>query len=180
MTPLEFSRPVAVDRLGSHGKEVTVEANEAECAALARRFDLLGLDRLHGQFRLRPLGTGKLVRVEGHIEAELRQSCVVTLEPITSRIDHEFALSFSSDPEDISPEVSVDPDSEDPPEPIENGIIDLGEVSAQQLALEIDPFPRLPGAKFASEVAEEAETPRSNPFAALAGRRTKSGSSGDA
>ena len=34
MTP-EFHRPVSLDRIGSHGLDLTVEANPGECAALA-------------------------------------------------------------------------------------------------------------------------------------------------
>ena len=33
----------------------------------------------------------------------------------------------------------------DPPEPIENGIIDLGRVATDALYLAVDPYPRKPG-----------------------------------
>jgi len=42
----EFSRPVPLGRLGVEPFRQEIAANEAERAALARRFDLLALDRL--------------------------------------------------------------------------------------------------------------------------------------
>ncbi len=39
----EFSRPIAVDQLKDREKHVPVEANEAERAALAKRFGILAI-----------------------------------------------------------------------------------------------------------------------------------------
>ncbi len=36
----------------------------------------------------------------------------------------------------------------DPPEPIVNGFIDLGQLAAEFLVLGLDPYPRKPGAEF--------------------------------
>jgi hypothetical protein len=53
----------------------------------------------------------------------------------------------------------------DPPEPIVNGMIDLGRVATDALFLGIDPYPRKPDAVFDQpEVAADAED---HPFAAL-------------
>ena len=61
----------------------------------------------------------------------------------------------------------------DPPEPVEDGHIDLGAVAAEFLALGLDPYPRKPGIAFSGDglVAEQDEAPEEkpdNPFAALA------------
>ena len=53
----------------------------------------------------------------------------------------------------------------DPPEPIVNGRIDLGAVTAEFLALGLDPYPRKPGVAY--EPAPERD-PADSPFAALA------------
>jgi hypothetical protein len=49
----------------------------------------------------------------------------------------------------------------DPPDPIENGTIDLGALAAEFLALGLDPYPRKPGAEFApiSDPQDVAERP---------------------
>ena len=53
----------------------------------------------------------------------------------------------------------------DAPEPIVNGIIDLGRLATDALFLGIDPYPRRPDAIFAPPV--EAADPEAHPFAAL-------------
>ncbi len=64
----------------------------------------------------------------------------------------------------VAPEDSViDPDAEDPPELIEGDEIDVGALVIEQLALEIDPFPRKPGAVF--DPGPEESPP--SPFAVL-------------
>jgi hypothetical protein len=53
----------------------------------------------------------------------------------------------------------------DPPEPIENGFIDLGRLATDALFLGIDPYPRRPDAVFEPPVV--AADPQDHPFAAL-------------
>jgi hypothetical protein len=65
----------------------------------------------------------------------------------------------------------VDDDAEgeseipDPPEPIENGMIDLGRLATDVLLLAVDPYPRKPGVVF--EPVVTAADPEDHPFAAL-------------
>ena len=56
-------------------------------------------------------------------------------------------------------------DTEDPPEPLREGAVDLGALATEFLLLGIDPYPRKPGAVFD---APPAGDPSSHPFAALA------------
>jgi uncharacterized metal-binding protein YceD (DUF177 family) len=55
-------------------------------------------------------------------------------------------------------------DAVDPPDLIEDGIIDLGGYVVEHLALELDPFPRKPGAEFTPPETD----PEPSPFAVLA------------
>src|SRR3546814_5510456 len=80
--------------------------------------------------------------LEGHFTAEVVQACVATLEPITSRLSQDFTLHFlpaemiNHDAAAASAsEIIVDVQSEDPPEPIENGQIDVGEAMSEQLEI---------------------------------------------
>jgi uncharacterized metal-binding protein YceD (DUF177 family) len=117
-----------------------------------------------------PRGGGRF-HVAGHVRARVGQTCVVTLDPIENDIDEPIDLIFAP-PEQI-PELSdlVDDAAEseeeipDPPEPIVNGIIDLGRLATDALFLAIDPYPRKPGAVFEPRV--EADDPEDHPFAAL-------------
>ena len=146
----EFSRPIARERLGGQVLVEEISATPQERAALARRFGLLGFDLLAATLRIES-GDGKgVLRLEGHLSAEVSQACVVTLEPVASRLEEDFTLLYSLEPGPASDgaekEVVVDPEAEDPPEPLGPGGLDLGEVVAQQLAVALDPYPRAPGA----------------------------------
>jgi hypothetical protein len=111
------------------------------------------------------------VHVTGRIQARIGQTCVVTLDPIENEIDEEVDLMFApSEPlSEFTGTADDIPDSDaetaDPPEPIENGVIDLGRLATDMLYLAIDPYPRKAGAVFEPQVA--AADPEDHPFAAL-------------
>jgi hypothetical protein len=109
--------------------------------------------------------------VVGHVQARIGQTCVVTLDPIENDINEPIDLIFAP-PEQIPVladlvDDAAESDSEipDPPEPIENGVIDLGRLATDVLYLAIDPYPRKPDAVF--EPVVTAADPEDHPFAAL-------------
>jgi len=166
VAPAEFSRVFRVDDLPPGGSTVTLTADATECAALARRFGLSALRGLSATARLQPEGGqrgGRGVKVEGTFEAEVEQSCVVTLEPVVSRLADRFVLQFAEAAE--GPAAELDVEAEDPPEPLVDGAFDLGEAVAELVALAIEPYPRAPGAVFEAPVGVN-RAPES-PFAVL-------------
>ncbi|MCE2509888.1 MAG: DUF177 domain-containing protein [Alphaproteobacteria bacterium] len=146
---IEFSRPVSTEGLAEEGAAFAIEADASERAALARRFDLKCLDRLQATLRLTPDQKG-LLRLDGRLLADVVQVCVVTLADVAAAIDAPFALRFSSEVPGEADQgaVYITIDEEDPPEPLIGKTLDLGEVVAEQLALALDPYPRVPGAVF--------------------------------
>lgn len=156
----EFSRTVETNAVGEVGLEVGFEANEAERAALARRFGLPGIDRLVASARLRRAADGR-IRAKVTFDADVLQSCVVTLETVAGRVSEDFEASFGDVAEiEREFEIEVDVDEEDPPEPIRAGRMELGELVAQHLSLALDPYPRKPGAELPAEVVPPAEPER--------------------
>ncbi len=174
----EFSRPVQADSIGHEAVQREIEATPEECAALARRLDLEAIGSLRASLRLRRARGGQMVRIEGRMHAEVVQTSVVSLDPVPNTVEEEFAALFA--PPELVPEggleLDLDPYAEDDPEPIENGRIDLGELTAQHLSLALDPYPRLPGeeadeggeAEGGSAQPEPQTEERRQPFASLA------------
>ena len=169
--PVEFSRPMALDRVSAtqHREEIT--ATGKELAALAQRFGLLSLDRLSASFTLKRVRKD-LVRAKGRVSAELVQACVVTLDPIPAHIDEKFEVDFLEGVQPAVADIELDAEAAEAPEPVPHGWIDLGELAAEQLGLAIDPYPRKPDAEVPAEwkgdpVAAPAAVERPNPFAAL-------------
>ena len=160
----EFSRRIDGLHLAAGGEHFELAATADERAGLARRFALLALDRLEAKVKLTPLAGG-YYRLAAEFEAELTQACTLTLEPLPNRIAEAFTLTYG--PAEEGGEIVLDGDTE-PVEPLDDGVIDIGEAVAQQLSLALDPFPRAPGATAEVEVGTTAEGPSESPFAALA------------
>jgi uncharacterized metal-binding protein YceD (DUF177 family) len=161
----EFSRLLPLGLVGPEGRRETLEADEAERAALARRFGIPAVESLRAELLLRPETEGA-VRAEGRFDASVVQSCVVTLEPVAQRVEEAVDLRLlpaGREPQDEAGE----------PDEIatERGVADLGEAVAEQLALALDPYPRAPGAVLPAE----ANDPGEHPFAALAKLRGAGG-----
>jgi hypothetical protein len=157
----EFSRPIEIARLKRDEQRFEIAANPAERAALARRFDLVALGRLAAVVRLSEI-PGGLIRLTAELDADVTQACVVSLAPVQSRLEEDFSVLYGGGGE--AHEVNLDGAAETI-EPIENGIIDIGEAVAQQLSLALDPFPHAPGVAAAAPAAS-AQAP--SPFQALA------------
>ncbi|WP_026870456.1 YceD family protein [Inquilinus limosus] len=171
MTPTpEFSRMVGVNTLPRGGRTIAIEADEAERAALARRFDLLALDELSARFTLTP-GRGDTVVVAGTLNAAVVQRCVVTLDPVPATVEDEVEAVFADAAGRDEAEVEVDPLAAEV-EPMVGGRIDLGELAAQHLSLALDPYPRSPDAPEPVDEPAEGEAETRRPFAVLKGGGT--------
>ncbi len=166
---VEFSRPISTEGMREKEAVFRLEADADECAALAKRFDLKGLGPLRAELRF-TLDRQGLLRLEGRLMAEVVQVCVVTLADVTSAIDERFSLRFSLEgPNQLDDgEITIAVDEEDPPDPLPGETIDLGEIVAEQLALALDPYPRVPGATFRYASLETPENEAVNsPFRRL-------------
>jgi uncharacterized metal-binding protein YceD (DUF177 family) len=166
----EFKRFLSVRKVGDSGLEHKVEASAAECVRIAAFLDVVSVTSLRAVFRVNRW-RARGIRLEGHLAADVVQSCVVTLEPVENHVDARFERRYLPaemiEPEQAADDILVDPDGEDPPEPLTHEI-DLGGVVVEELALNVDPYPRKPGSVFAPSAADDGATAPASPFAALA------------
>jgi len=156
----EFARPVLLEQITERVRVMEISAGEAERRALAERFGLVELKRLEATVKLSR--SGVFYRIEADWQADVVQTCVVTLEPIENRLSDRLVERYGPTDREGT-ELDLDPEVEDPEE-IEGGAIDVGEAVAQALSLAIDPYPRKPGAKLKISGENEGEE---GPFAAL-------------
>ena len=170
MSDPEFARPQRVDTIGDEARSVTIEADTAERAALAQRFDLIAIERLTGNFTLRRDAMG--IVVEGRVEAVLTQACSITGDPLPASIDEPVALRFVPADEAEQDEIELG-DGDIDVIPYDGGTIDLGEVAAETMTLALDPFPRGPGAEMALKQAGVLSEEEARPLGALAGLKDK-------
>jgi hypothetical protein len=165
-----WSVPVIVAQIPDTGLHREIEPDSAARDAMA---DIAGLREIlsaSASLDLTPEKAGR-VHVTGRVRARIGQTCVVSLDPIENDVDEAVDLIFAP-PEQIPELVDLvdeatesDAEIPDPPEPIVNGVIDLGRLATDALFLAIDPYPRKPHAVFKPVI--EAADPEDHPFAAL-------------
>jgi uncharacterized metal-binding protein YceD (DUF177 family) len=158
----ELSRPVSVAKLGREGHAIVVRATQEECAAVAARMDLPAIQSLECFFNLTLEDDGVSVFAEGRLRAEVTRVCVASAEEFETPVDDEFEIRFVP-----AGEEREDPNPDLPDEiPYEAGTIDLGEATAEQLGLALDPYPRIDGATVPTIDDDDEDSP----FSVLARR----------
>jgi len=165
-----WSVPIVVAQIPDTGLHRDIEAGQAVRDRMAEVAGLREIMSASASLDVTPKGGGR-VQVTGRVRARIGQTCVVSLDPIENDIDEAIDLIFA--PPDQIPELAdlvddaAESDTEipDPPEPIENGIIDLGRVATDALFLAVDPYPRKPDVVFDPPVV--VDDPEDHPFAAL-------------
>ena len=163
--------PVRLDEIPEAGLRLDLEADAAARAAIAAAAGVDGVPRLRAGFDVARHGRDGL-RVVGTVSATVRQTCVVTLDPVDNEVEEEIDLVFVPAPAAGArgDEAEAGDDAAEPPEPLVDGVVDLGAIATEFLILGIDPYPRKPGAVFEPPPSEDSG---SHPFAALAALRTR-------
>jgi len=157
-----------------------IRPEPGEAVALARLMGAISLRRMRFAGRLIAIAP-KGWKLEAQLGATVVQPCVVTLEPVTTRIDQDVARRYLPAADETPREVMIDANEDDEVEPL-GPRIDLGLVAIEALALALPAYPRRADAVLAPEAAaalnardpDDAET---KPFAALAALRNKLGNS---
>jgi hypothetical protein len=171
-TAQPWTVPVALDDIPETGLHLEIEAPAEARAALARLAELRELPELKAAFDLTKAGAG--VHVVGTVAARVGQTCVVTLEPIENQVQEAVDLRFA--PAAVPAAAAGEPEPAkgegEPPEPLVDGVLDLGAVATEFLLLGIDPYPRKQGATFTAPAGTEEGA---KPFAGLAALKNRLG-----
>jgi uncharacterized metal-binding protein YceD (DUF177 family) len=159
---LEFSRPLEVARVPNLGSHEKIEADAAECAALAKRLNVPLIHSLRATLHAKSWRGGGM-KVKGTVTVDLDQESVVSLEAFRSLLTFEVERYFLATAPHGDDESDMDIDV------IEQGTIDLGEIAAETIALELDPYPRKPGESFEPIIEDDSpvEDEKPNPFKVL-------------
>ncbi|OYU86325.1 MAG: phosphodiesterase [Bradyrhizobiaceae bacterium PARB1] len=171
LPPPPWSVPVPVAEIPEAGLFQTIEARPDERKAMAELGGLPAIAAVKAELKLLPV-RGGTVHVTGRVTGRVTQTCVVSLDPVENDVDEDVDVVFAppSQIRELAESMEEDDgerDDErpDPPEPIEDGAIDIGKLATDALFLGLDPYPRKPDAVFQDQV--EAPNPDEHPFAAL-------------
>lgn len=171
MVQTSRSSVVNLTRLDKSGPtEVLIEPDVSALAEMAEHLGLAQLRKLKFSGHLTPVGREDW-QLSAHLGATVVQPCVVSLEPVTTRIEQKVTRHYLHDfaePEEAEAEMPEDDTDEALPERL-----DLQAVMLEALALALPDFPRAEGVDLgALEAAPPGAAPfeeaKENPFSVLA------------
>ena len=170
----EFSRFLTIEEM--HEGEIKLQATEQERAELSKRFDIENIEKLE----VNTLISGGRASIDSNnitlnvsFTAVIIQKCVATLIPVRNEINSSFVFelgvvnSNNADTTDLLDDFKYD--EVDFANVDADGGVNLGELVAQYLGIEIDPFPRSNSGlgEITSYLDETATEDKNNPFSIL-------------
>ncbi len=163
---LPFSHAIPAASIPRTGQTNVLHVTAAQREAIAAFLGIPEVESMDAVVTVTP-SRGSTFHVTGEVTASVQQLCGVSLEPFPTAVKETIEARFAP-PERIEStpkkEVERTLDDEDPPEPLRDGMIDLGALAVEALALGLDPYPRKPGITS----ADMGDNDRSeSPFAAL-------------
>ena len=174
---LPFKHPIRpADLSTKRATEFELVPSQADCDAIARDLRIVGLRKLRFSGSLKPLDKRDW-QMTADLGATVTQECVVTLDPVTTRIADKVGRRWLKHLSEPSDDDEVEMPEDDSVEPLTD-MIDLGQVMIEALALALPLYPRVEGAEVAANVfAEPGTKPMTDddvkPFAGLSELRDK-------
>lgn len=169
--PLPYTHPLRRAALPQRKPtRFDLQPDAAERAALAQALGLLDLPEVRLKGELTPSGRADYA-LTAQLEAQVVQPCIITAEPVATRLSEAVTRRYVSDWQ--APEAEeIEMPEDDSVEPL-GEVIDLGHVLTEALSLALPLYPRAEGAEFGSQqVAEPGAEPlteeKMRPFAGLA------------
>jgi hypothetical protein len=149
-----FSHLVNVDGVPEQGLDLAVSADEATRKALAAADGIVGIASLEADFHVARRGLDEF-NVSGTLRAKITQICIVSLEPFETDVFEEIDVDFAPPSAAVLAAANggavpggLAASDRDPPDPITDGMIDVGALAAEFLALGLDPYPKKPDVEF--------------------------------
>lgn len=143
-----FDAVVRIDKLPAGGRSISVVADAEERVAIAEAMQIFSVEAFSATLSIVPLRGG--LRAQGHLDARVTQSSVVSFEPVAETVSEDIDRVFLPAPRDSQPpapgsEIFIDLENDDFPDHIDGPEVDLSALLLETLALGLDPYPKLPG-----------------------------------
>ena len=172
---------IARDDIPAGGLSMTLACSPADLQALAGRLDIPSVNALTVTVALTAGKSPGSVHITGEVKASLTRVCVASMEEMPEEIDAPFTLDLvTADVADMldAEEAYADPAVADYDVIDDEGIVPVGEIAAQTVALLMDPYPRKNGMPDVSTHGVAINAPplqKKNPFSVLQGLKSPDG-----
>lgn len=160
------------------GRERTFDItfDEAQRKEISAQLDLTSLQKMRLKGVLSPVGKSDWT-IDATLGASATQACVVTLEPVKTRVDETVSRRFVANWVEPDPDSVSEMDEDVESEPLAD-TIDLQAIAAEALALALPDYPRkedavLEEAVFSEPGVKPMTDDDAKPFAGLAALKEK-------
>jgi uncharacterized metal-binding protein YceD (DUF177 family) len=164
----KFSYPLKIDELKQNEYAFTLKADADELVDICQVLQVEKVHYFNAEIKLKLNAREHLLKIWGNVAAELELKSVISLENFKQKYAVPFELFFDTkatyrDIREMGNDINIEV-----PDIAENGVINLADIAMEQIALQIDDYPRADGEVFIyNSHNEENELPRENPFAVL-------------
>ena len=163
-----FSYPIKIDELNQQQYKYVLQADKDELEDIARILQVESVRRFYAEVCVKRNNKENNLRVWGRVEARLELQSVISLENFFRNLKVPFELNFDTqasyqDIHDMKAGIN-----DDLPDIIIDGTINLADICIEQIALNIEDYPRAEGEVFDYTQYNKSEPlERENPFAVL-------------
>ena len=164
-----FSYPIKIEDLKQSDYKYELKADAEELEDITQVLQVEKVHKFEAEIFLKLTNRTNNLRVWGKVFAKIELKSVITLDNFIKDYDVPFELNFDTRAtyNDIK-ELECDIEDE-VPDIIENGCINLADIAIEQVALNLEDYPRAEGEVFdASLYCDVDEPKKENPFAVLA------------
>ena len=162
----DFSYPLKIDELGQGEQTYKLVADEEQLEFLQDVLQVPAMNSFEALIKLKFYKKRGVLNVWGTVTSDIEQISVISLESFRKLYQANFEVTYDTNAtyEEIK-EQDVDIMA-DIPDVVMNGEINLADIAIEQLALELDDYPRKEGEEFES-IIEDMTPIRNNPFSIL-------------
>lgn len=164
-----FSYPIKIEDLKQSDYKYELTADSAELEDITQVLQVEKVHEFKAEIFLKLNNRANNLRVWGNVFAKIELKSVITLNNFIKDYNIPFELNFDTRAtyNDIKElECNIE---DEVPDIIENGCINLADIAIEQIALNLEDYPRAEGEVFDGALYSDSEEPKKeNPFAVLA------------
>lgn len=164
-----FSYPIKIEDLKQSDYKYELTADSAELEDITQILQVEKVHEFKAEIFLKLNNRANNLRVWGNVFAKIELKSVITLDNFIKNYNVPFEMNFDTRAtyNDIKElECNIE---DEVPDIIENGCINLADIAIEQIALNLEDYPRAEGEVFDGALYGDSEEPKKeNPFAVLA------------
>ena len=163
-----FSYPLVVDDISTSEKEYKLQATPAQCQYIAEIFKVSEVKSFQADIYTRRHNKSSLIDVWGNAHALITRQSVISLENFDKEYEAEFSLQFDMNLTENQVRQMEEDGVPNIPDVIIGGQIDLCHLAMEQIALELEDYPRQKDEVFSFKSEFDTENDvKENPFQIL-------------